>query len=246
VLFACIWALVLLMVGAWFFSRPLLDFLVAHTVGRATFIKPLEGFSTRVKLSLVLAILAGLPFYAAQIWGFVLPGLLQRERSFVRPAVIWSTLLFLGGFAFSTFALTPTMMRILMSFGTEYIQPNIAVGYLLDFFFKMGLACGFLFQLPLIIAILSFIGIVTPQFLRAKWRHAVVIILIVAAVVTPGDGPSQLILAVPVVLLYFVSIWISAAIHRGKRRRAAAEAEAGERGATDERGAGGSGAGGEP
>jgi sec-independent protein translocase protein TatC len=221
VLFACLWVLVLLTAAAWAFSRPILDHLVQRTVGHAQFIQPLEGFSTRMKLSLLLALIAGLPFFAAQIWGFVVPGLLQRERRYVLPIAFWSTVLFLIGVAFSTFALTPTMLRILMSFGTETIRPSIAVGYLLDFFFKMALACGLLFQLPLVVAVLSFVGLVTPQFLTAKWRHAVVIILIVAAIVTPGDGPSQLVLAVPIVILYFISIWISAAIHRGKRRREA-------------------------
>jgi sec-independent protein translocase protein TatC len=223
-LFACLWALLLLTAAAWSFSRPILDYLVAHTVGHAQFIRPLEGFSTRMTLSLALAVIVGLPFFAAQIWGFIVPGLLQREKRYVVPIAFWSTVLFLVGVAFSTFALTPTMLRILMSFGTETIQPTIAVGYLLDFFFKMGLACGLLFQLPLVVAILSFVGLVTPQFLTAKWRHAVVIILIVAAVVTPGDGPSQLVLAVPIVILYFISIWISAAIYRGKRRRQAEDA----------------------
>ncbi len=225
VLFACLWALLLLTVAAWSFTRPILDYLVAHTVGHAQFIRPLEGFSTRMKLSFLLAVIVGLPFFAAQIWGFIVPGLLQREKRYVLPIAFWSTALFLIGVAFSTFALTPTMLRILMSFGTKTIEPSIAVGYLLDFFFKMALACGLLFQLPLVIAILSFVGLVTPKFLTAKWRHAIVIILIVAAVVTPGDGPSQLVLSAPIVVLYFISIWISAAIYRGKRRRAA-ESEA--------------------
>jgi len=217
VLLSCLWGLMLLTVAGWFFSGPALDFLVRHTVGEAQFIRPMEGFTTRIKLALLMAVIAGMPFYAFQVWGFVVPGLLNREKRLVFPLVLWSTLLMLIGVGFSALALTPTMLRILMSFATEVITPMITVGYLLDFFLKMALACAILFQLPLVIAVLSFAGIVTPEFLRSKWRHAIVLILIIAAIVTPGDGPSQLVLAVPIVLLYFVSIWVSARIHRRKR-----------------------------
>ncbi|MBM3317706.1 MAG: twin-arginine translocase subunit TatC, partial [Candidatus Eisenbacteria bacterium] len=152
VLVSCLWMLLLLMVAGWFFSGRLLDLIVRSTVGEAQFIRPIEGFSTRMKLALTLGLVAGLPFYAAQIWGFVVPGLLHRERSLVRPIVLWSTLLFLIGMAFSSFALTPTMIGFLTAFGTEHVRAQIAVGYLFDFFFKMGIACGLLFQLPLVVA----------------------------------------------------------------------------------------------
>ncbi|MBP7669355.1 MAG: twin-arginine translocase subunit TatC [Candidatus Eisenbacteria bacterium] len=217
VVVSCLFVLLVLACGAWFFSERLLDLLVSRTVGQATFIRPLEAFMTRVKLSLLLGLIAGLPFIAFRVWGFVVPGLLQREKRIALPLVVLSTVLFLIGIAFASLALTPTMLKLLLGFGSERVVANIAVGYLFDFVLKMALACGLLFQLPLVIAILSLMGIVTPKFLLAKWRHAIVIILIVAAVVTPGDGPSQLVLAIPIVILYFLSIWVSAAIHRGKQ-----------------------------
>jgi sec-independent protein translocase protein TatC len=218
VFLSCLWVYLLLVIGGWAVSGRLLDILVRHTVGTAQFIRPLEGFASRMKISLLVALIAGLPYFALRIWGFVVPGLLHHERRLVWPLVIWSTVLFLAGVAFSTLTLTPTMLRVLMSFQTEVIHADLAVGYLLDFFVKMAFACGLLFQLPLVIAALSYAGLVTPAFLKSKWRHAVLIILIVAAVVTPGDGPSQLVLAVPVIGLYFVSIGVSAGIHRRRRR----------------------------
>lgn len=219
VLISCILVLLLLAIGAWFFSGRLLDFLVAHTVGTAQFIRPIEAFATRVKLSLLLALIVGLPFIAFRVWGFIVPGLLGHERRVVMPLVIWSTLLFLAGVAFAALLLTPTMLRIMLSFSSKFIHADIAIEPLLDFFVKMAFACGLMFQLPLVVAVLSYFEIVTPQFLTSKWRHAVVIILIIAAVVTPGDGPSQLVLGVPVIVLYFVSIMVSRAIWRGKRKR---------------------------
>jgi sec-independent protein translocase protein TatC len=113
------------------------------------------------------------------------------------------------------------------------VTPNIAVGYLLGFLFKMALACGLLFQLPLVVAVLTRVGLVTPGFLIRKWRHAVLIIFVVSAVVTPGDGPSQIVLATPVVVLYFASIAVSRAIVGRRRPVPAPEAEAGAGPASD-------------
>lgn len=209
--------LVVLAVGAWFVSGHVLDFLVGHTVGTAQFIKPLEAFGARIKLALLMAVIAGLPFFAYRVWGFIVPGLLRSEKRIVLPLVLWSTLLFLLGVGFSAALLSPTMLKIMLSFGTELIKADIAVAPLLDFFVKMAIACGLLFQVPVVIAVLSHFGIVTPELLTSKWRHAIVIILIIAAVVTPGDGPSQVVLAIPVILLYFVSIYVSKMIWRGKR-----------------------------
>ncbi len=223
VILTCLAAVLILAVVAWFFSGDLMDLLVRLTVGQAQSIKPMEAFATRIKIALLMAFVVALPFTAFQIWGFVVPGLFQHERRLLFPIVVWSTLLFIVGLAFSTFALTPTMLRILTSFATETVKVNLSIGFLFDFYLKMGFACGLLFQLPLVIAILSFFGIVTPEFLKSKWRHAIVIILIVAAVVTPGDGPSQLVLAAPIVLLYFVSIWISKAVYRQKALRSEEE-----------------------
>jgi sec-independent protein translocase protein TatC len=225
VILSCLWVFLLLSIAAWSVSGRLLDFLVRHTVGTAQFIRPLEAFTCRVKLAFLLGFAVGLPFFALRVWGFVVPGLLRHERRLVTPLVVWSTVLFLIGVGFSSLALTPQMLRVLMSFQTEVIRANLAVGFLLDFFVKMAFACGLMFQLPLVVAILSYVGVVTPSFLKSKWRHSVVISLIVAAVVTPGDGPSQLVLAAPVIVLYFISIAVSAAIHRSRRRARAAAGE---------------------
>jgi sec-independent protein translocase protein TatC len=219
VILACLGALLILTIGAWFVTAPVMDFLIQNVarLEKVVFIKPMEAFTSRLLVALLTAFIVGLPFIAFQVWSFVVPGLLQREKRIVLPLVFWSTLLFLLGVAFATFGLSPTMLTILRSFSTELIQESLAIRYLLDFFIKMAFACGILFQLPLVVAVLSFFGLVTPDFLKSKWRHAVVLILIIAAVVTPGDGPSQLVLAVPIILLYFISIYISMAIHRAKR-----------------------------
>jgi sec-independent protein translocase protein TatC len=204
--------------GAYVFSEQVIDFVVVRHVGQAQFFRPMEAFLARVKISLLLGLIVSLPFVAFQIWNFVVPGLLEQEKKFVLPLVFFSTLLFLVGTSFSYLVLTPVMVKLLVGFGTAHVKANIAVDPLLDFIIKLALACGILFQLPLVVALLTIVRIVTAKFLWSKWRHAIVIILIVAAVATPGDGPSQLVLAAPIIVLYFVSILISLGIERSRSR----------------------------
>jgi sec-independent protein translocase protein TatC len=212
-------------VAIYFFSGRILEFLVVHTVGQAQFLRPMEGFTVRLKLSLLLGLIVALPFVFFRIWSFIVPGLMQRERRTVFPLSLWSTLLFLIGVAFASFLLTPIMVKFLMGFQTEHIEGNLAISYLLDFFMKMALACGVLFQLPLVVAILSIFEILTPAFLKQKWRHAVVLILILSAILTPSDPGSQLVLSAPVMLLYIVSIVISTVIWKRKASREIDHAE---------------------
>ncbi|MCA9728069.1 MAG: twin-arginine translocase subunit TatC [Candidatus Eisenbacteria bacterium] len=222
-------AIVVCAIAVYAFSGTVIDWMVVQHVGSAQFIRPMEAFMARVKISLLLGLLIGLPFVMFQIWSFVVPGLLQHERRIVMPMVVFSTVLFLSGVAFSYFVLTPMMVKLLTGFSTTHVVANITVDYLLDFIIKLAMACGILFQLPLVVALLTIINLVTPRFLWSKWRHAIVIILIVAAVATPGDGPSQLILAAPIVVLYFLSILLSLFLSRGRKKdRALGEGAAAE------------------
>jgi len=230
VLLRIVGLLLLSTIAAYIFSGRVLDTIVKQTIEHATFLKPLEAFNARLKVAFILGLLASLPVVLWQIWGFVVPGLLRRERRIVGPLVLWSAILFYGGVAFSYLVLTPTMLGLLVGFGTELVRPQISVGALLDFVVSMAMACGLLFQLPLVVAVLSLIGVLSPTFLMRRWRHAVVAIFVITAAVTPGDGPSQIILAAPVLVLYFASILVARAIWKGKSAEAAAPAAGAEGG----------------
>lgn len=214
---------------AYVFSGRAVDYVIRETVGQAQFIGPLDGWNARMLVSVLLGVVASLPFVSFQIWGFVLPGLHRRERRIILPGVVSSTVLFVVGMAFSWFFLTPQMLRLLAGFGTEHLKPNLAVGPLLDFVVKMALGTGLLFELPLVILTLTWLGILKPRQVWGKWRHAIVIILVLAAAVTPGDGPSMLVLAVPIIALYFISA-ILASVIEGVRRRPAPGADGPPRG----------------
>ena len=162
-------------------------------------------------------LLVSIPFIIWQIWMFVVPGLLHKEKKVVGPLVFWSILLFYAGVAFSYLVVIPSMLNFLMGLGTEHIKAQIAVSYLLDFIVGMSTASGILFQLPVVVAVLAMIGILRPGFLIKWWRHAVIGTFVLTAVITPGDVfIAQVVLAVPVLILYLASIFVAKAIWRNK------------------------------
>jgi sec-independent protein translocase protein TatC len=225
-------------VVCWSVSKFVLEWLISDTSGVAVFIKPHGAFLARLKVALVLGLLITLPYVFYRIWKFVGPGLFPRERKVVLPGVLGSVGLFYLGLIFSYFVLTPIMVTVLIGFGTANLTPQIDVHFLLDLVFMTAVACGLTFQLPLFSAFLTSVGVISPEFLRKYWRHSIVGIFIAAAVLTPADPLSQVILAVPLVILYVVSIGVSAAIKRSQRERQGRE---GERGASEAESSGGSG-----
>jgi sec-independent protein translocase protein TatC len=218
VLLASLAAVFLFGLAGWSFSARVMDSLVRHAgLASAQAIKPQEIFLTRFKISVAIGVLVGMPYIALRVWNFIVPGLLQRERRVLFPLVFWSTLLFLLGTAFAVFMLVPMMLGFLASFATDVVNVNPAVSQVLDFYIFSGLACGLVFQLPLLVAILTYFGIISPRLLVHYWRHAVVVILILAAILTPSDVISQLAMGIPIIVLYFASIIVSFAARRARR-----------------------------
>jgi sec-independent protein translocase protein TatC len=164
-----------------------------------------------------MAIFMAMPVILWQVWAFVAPGLHKHERRFAGPFVIFGSLLFLAGGAFALLVVIPFALQFLLNFGKEQgIQPMISVSSHVDFIIKFTLAFGAVFELPLILTMLSKMGIVTPKFLAKNRKYAVLINFIIAAVLTPTpDIFNQSLMAGPLCLLYEIGI-ISARIF-GKR-----------------------------
>ena len=172
------------------------------------------------------AIIAAFPIFAYQIWKFVEPGLEPHEKSATRFLVTFVSLCFFAGVAFGYFVLLPVSLNFFAGFGTPLIENNISVDHYISFFVGTLLTCGLVFELPFISFVLSKIGLLTPPFMRHYRRHAIVGILILAAVITPStDIITQLVLAVPMILLYEVSIWISALVQRQREKEEKAQAQ---------------------
>ncbi len=221
-------AALLAAVVCWFWSRPLLDLLVQPILGAAEgiyFHTPVEAFMTRLKLAAICGLFVVLPFIFYKIYGFILPGLYERERRVVTPLLISSTALFYLGVVFAYTIVIPKVVTFMLGFGTEVMQPLIGIGPYFAFVARLCLAFGVVFELPLVILFLSTIGVVNPRVLLRTWRYAVLLIVIFAAVLTPPDVFSQLAMAVPVILLYFGSVLVAVLVAKRKRSRKAQQEE---------------------
>jgi len=189
----------------YFFSERVIDFL-ARPVARVYFFSPTEAFAIRIKISIILGIILSVPVIFYHIWQFVVPGLFEREIKAVVPAVIFSTLFFLIGGTFCFFVVLPTAIKFLMGFGTEKLEPMIKIGSYISFVSYTTLAFGAVFELPIVSYFLGKLGIITDKTLRKGRRYAVLGILVLAATITPPDLFSQIMLAIPLYILYEISI----------------------------------------
>ncbi len=207
-----------------FLSQPIFGALRASGLPeQLTFIDPLGPAKLIISVGLYLGIVISLPFTLYQVWLFVAPGLYRNERKAVTGFLFSSVLLFLAGSAFAYYVLLPITLKFLIGFAAfdPRISPMITMNEYLDFVLVILLGIGVIFQLPILIFILSLFGIVTPKFLWNNFRYAVLVIAIVAAVVTPTpDAITMMVFMAPMLLLYLVGIGVSAVVVRDKRKAA--------------------------
>jgi sec-independent protein translocase protein TatC len=185
-------------------------------------LKPFGQVFLYMQVALAGGVVVSIPWVLYQLWAFIAPGLLPRERKYIRWIVFFSSFCFLGGVAFAYFVMLPAALRFFAGFGSAAIENNIAVNEYMSFIISVMLAAGIVFELPMVSWFLSQLGILTPAFMRRYRRHALVAIVVLAALLTPGTDPvSQVLLAIPLFLLYEISIGVSALVWRSRRRRAA-------------------------
>lgn len=220
VVFDMLWGIALGAVAGWFLSERALEILV-RPVGHLVYFGPAEGLSLQLKVAFGIGLVIASPFLLWRLWAFVAPGLLRTERRVVGPLVASSALLFLAGVLFAQQVLAPLTLRFLLSFQSEALTPMLAAGPYFDFLFKLCFAFGAFFQLPIVLGGLAWVGVLPPRLLLGRWREAVMVIFIIAAVFTPPDIVSQLVMAGPLLVLYVISIGVAYAL-AGRRRRAAA------------------------
>ena len=208
----------------WFWSADLLDLLIRPIRDQGVyFTAPNEAFLVRLKISAVVGLFVVAPFIFFKIYGFILPGLYSKERRVITPLLLATTGLFYTGVAFAFLVVIPQVIDFLMSFGTAVMEPLIGVGPYFNFVTRLCLAFGLVFELPLLVLFLSVIGIVNPVILLKAWRYAIIVIVVMAAVLTPPDVISQVMMAGPVLLLYIGSVLISIAVTRKRRKNEDAE-----------------------
>jgi len=171
-------------------------------------ISPTEAFFVIVKLCILAGVMGAMPFIFYQIWKYVGVALKKKERKYLIFFGPVSYILFFCGAAFAFRAVLPLAIRFLRTFSTADITPMWSLNAYVSFLSKMIIAFGLMFELPLVILLLSKLGLVTHRSKKKGLKYAVVVIFVVAAVLTPPDVISQIMLAVPILLLYLVGIWI--------------------------------------
>ena len=190
--------------------------------GELYYFSPMEAFWVQIKLSLVLALTAAYPWNALQLWKFVLPALYPNERRALGGWIFLSTLLFLGGAAFCVGAILPLLMRFSESFASSSLKPLIGLAGFLGLAGWLTLAFALMFQTPIVVYMAVRLGFVDPAVLAGKRPYVVVAILILAALLTPPDVVSQILLALPTWLLFETGLLLA---RRAEKRRAAASNE---------------------
>lgn len=183
--------------------------------------KMADQFSAHIWTSITAGIVVGFPYIIYEFWKFISPGLHDSERNMARGFIIVASLLFFTGVLFGYYVITPLTINFL---GAYTVSSHVVNEFDLNSYISVVrtavLASGLIFELPIIIYFLTKIGLVTPEFLRKYRKISIVLVLILSAVITPPDVASQIIVAIPILILYEISIYISAAVIRKKEKEA--------------------------
>ena len=194
------------------FLKPIRD-----QIGQAYFFSPAEAFVVKMKVAIFLGTLIASPVILGQLWLFVSPALTLKERKSFLPLVGVTSVFFLAGVLFCFYLVMPSALGFLMGMQSDYLKPMISVTEYISFLFGMSLAFGAAFNMPVVILSLTQAGILKSATLNRYQRHAVVLIFIAAAVLTPGpDIASQLLLAIPLLALFEISVGLAIGLERRK------------------------------
>ena len=229
-------AIAVAFIPCWAYYREIYQFLVAplKRIAAAGNLPPdfklsylalTDPFILYFKMVALAAVFLSAPFLLYQVWGFIAPGLYRTERRLAGPFIFFTTLFFIAGGAFGYYVAFPAGAQFLLGVGRD-LNPVITVDKYFGFLMTVILGLGLMFELPILILLLSLVGVITPRFLLRFWRHAVIIIFILAAIITPTpDYVNLCIFALPAVGLYFLGVGAAFMAVRFRRQRAAEGAE---------------------
>ncbi len=197
---------------AWL-KRPAGDLLP-----RFVFFAPTEALAAYLKVAGLSGLVLAMPIILWQVWAFIRTGLTKQERGWGLAFVVWGSVLFAAGVAFAYGVLLPASLRLLLGIGRGSLEPVISIDRYLSFVLSILGWCGVVFELPVIIFILAKVGIVTPEFLAQQRPYAVLALVIAAALLTPTtDIVNQMLMTIPMLLLYEVSIPLARLAARGRK-----------------------------
>jgi sec-independent protein translocase protein TatC len=199
---------------AWIFIDFLVDVVLLKPAKDSGAIlqnlRPFGQLFLYMQIAIMVGMIISIPNIFYQFWQFISPALRKKEKKYIFWIVVFSSICFLSGIAFAYFAMLPLTLKFAAEFGSESIKNEFSIDEYMSIIISVMLAAGFVFELPMISFFLSKLGILKPAIMRKFRRHSIVVIMILAAFLTPGADPvSQLVLAVPLVVLYEISIFIS-------------------------------------
>jgi len=212
-----IYSLIGLVIGtiiAWIFIDFLVDYVLLKPSKDAGAqlqnLKPFGQLFLYMQIAIMVGLILSIPNLFYQFWQFISPALQKKERKYIFWIVVFSSICFLAGIAFAYFVMLPLTLKFAAQFGSDAIKNEFSIDEYMSIVISIMLAAGLIFELPMISFFLSKLGILKPSFMRKYRRHAIVIIMIAAAFLSPGADPvSQIALAIPLALLYEISIFIS-------------------------------------
>jgi sec-independent protein translocase protein TatC len=203
-------------------KRPLDPYLPS---GKLIYLSVTDPFFITIRLAIAFGVVVASPIIFYQIWAFLSPALLPREKRAIVPSLYLGLILFAAGVALAYFLALPITIKFMQGFQVESLEANITAGFYFGFVTRMLLAFGVIFELPVIVLILSALGLITSKFLKSKRRYAVAVMAVTAAVITPGDAITLTIFMMgPLLILYEMSIGLARLVERGRERQAQADA----------------------
>ena len=228
-----IWSLLALVVasgfGFWLVMRfAVLDILIAparpYIGDRLHYLSLTDPFMITLKLGILVGFLLAFPILTYQVWAFVSPALHKREKRAIVPALYMGLVLFAAGVALAYFYVLPATARFLTGFQTGSLTPMLVVDRYVSIVTRMLVSFGVVFELPVVVLVLSALGLVTSQFLRRQRRYAIAGMTVAAALLTPGDTITVTVfMMAPLILLYEMSIGLARLMERGRERARAAD-----------------------
>jgi sec-independent protein translocase protein TatC len=177
--------------------------------GSLIFTSVSEAFFTYMKVAFIAGLILTSPFILYQIWAFVAPGLYQKEKRYAIPFILGGSFFFAMGILFGYFVAMPTVFRFLLGYATDFIKPMPSMKEYLSFSIKFLLIFGLVFEFPVVLVLLAKIGVINAKMLARQRKYAILLIFIFAAVMTPPDIISQVLMALPLIGLYELSILLS-------------------------------------
>lgn len=183
------------------------------------FVRPSEIFIVYTKISAIVAVALSMPFTIYHIWSFVVEGLLDNEKHILKIALAFGLVLFILGCLFGYFVFAPISLRFFTSIAIDEVSPMISVKAFVDFVIEMVLSMGIVFNMPSFTYIATRFGLISPMTIKKYYRHIIVVLFIIAGIITPPDVVSQIMVVLPMLVLFYISYLLSSWVYKRQKTK---------------------------